>query len=597
VRYKYIICTAADNDFFAHLEKLVVSAGKYAPEALLQIALVNVPKEKAAFLRLLNPNVEIIHDYIYFLSDEMMRGYCTNRKPSMIQALMAKTDVPIIWIDADSVFTRPDTELYDILKRSDLCTIFDQSHPRLKMTPAELEELPHGPLKTPYYGIFSAGVVGTNNSPAGKKIYDHINALMETNPYAWFSDQEALYLAYLKFKDSITFNALPPAIADEGNYEALVCFAKGSRKDGPFRDIGVSLMWNFFKMEENVAIRHDMVKLGRTSITNIRRGYRVRQFIKSRVSAMLNTILPNSGLNEDSVSLALHALDWNFSKHVLRQRYIRRRIRDFDMYLDTQVPGISRTLAIHRKREEDMTALICRVLKPGMTVLDCGSNIGYYPLLAASQVGPTGKVICIEPDPRNFDLLKRNLTESPLSQVFTHFHMAISDQQGEVPLSITEYSNLNKVVKEAQPGAKIYKVPSDSIDNLLDKHDWQLDLLRMDIEGHEVEVLKGARRSLPKLKSGFTVFLEVHPTEYSPEHDFEAELRHLLANGFYCRYLVSAGVPMPPLYAKLGYQPSEVIKSDGVVRGVYTGIDNVDHIVSLVCDLPKASRYIMLTKK
>jgi hypothetical protein len=74
-------------------------------------------------------------------------------------------------------------------------------------------------------------------------------------------------------------------------------------------------------------------------------------------------------------------------------------------------------------------------------------------------------------------------------------------------------------------------------------------------------------------------------------------LRHLLANGFYCRYLVSAGVPVPPLYAKLGYQPAEVIKSDGVVRGVYTGIDNVDHIVSLVCDLPKASRYIMLTKK
>jgi hypothetical protein len=87
--------------------------------------LVNVPKEKGEYLKSLNPNLEITHDYLYFLNDAMMRGYCTNRKPSIMKELMTKSSYPVVWIDADSVFTRNDQELYNILIKSDLCTILD----------------------------------------------------------------------------------------------------------------------------------------------------------------------------------------------------------------------------------------------------------------------------------------------------------------------------------------------------------------------------------------------------------------------------------------------------------------------------------------
>lgn len=300
-----------------------------------------------------------------------------------------------------------------------------------------------------------------------------------------------------------------------------------------------------------------------------------------------------------SLQRVVRAMDWNCQKKVLGRRYVRRSMGDFFMYLDTKVPGISRTLAIHRKREEDMCELIRRALKPGMTVLDCGSNIGYYPLFESELVGKTGKIICIEPDPRNFELLTMNIKQAKYQDSFELHHMAVSDKNMEVALNLTKYSNLNKVVSDTThlSQSEVYRLPADSIDNLVKKHRWSFDFLRMDIEGHEVEVIRGARETIKAAKSGFTIFLELHPTEYSQEHSFAEQLSFLLDQGFECEYLVSAGQPIPPLYGKLGYQPSEVISTDGLMRGIYTGVKNRDHIISLACDLPKASRYIMLRKK
>jgi len=597
--YKYIICTCCDNDYFHYLEKLVVSTGKFSKNTLLHIVLVNVPKEKAEFLKLLNPNISLEFDYIYFFSDSMKRGYCPNRKPSLMLSLMNKYDKPVLWIDVDGVVTsNEDDELLEFLKRNELSTILDEDHERLKLTDKQLQKIPHGPLKSPYFGIFLASVIGTNNTLLAKEFFAHVAELVKDNPYAWFSDQEALYLAYLKFKNEINFESFPKKLADEGNYGSLICFAKGPSKAGPFKDIGNALIWNHFNMEENIKIDYDKIHLSDKIVTNIRLPFKVKNLLKHVFKVIFNQILEKSKLKNKTASSVLRGLDWYFSKLILRKRYIKRKVRDFDMILDTKVPGISKTLAIYRNREEDMSELICRALKPGMTALDCGSNIGYYSLLEANLVKETGSVICIEPDPRNYELLNINLDKSPLSKIFTSHHMAISDTEGEVHLNITKFSNLNKVSRSNENlSGSHYTIPSNSIDELIVKHNWNLDFLRMDIEGHEVEVFKGMRKSLHLLKSGFTVFLEVHPNEYSEEHSFEKELRLFWENGFYCRYLVSAGVPMPPLYAKYGYIPSETIVSDGFERGIYTNITNIDHIVALVCDMPKSSRYVMLTKR
>lgn len=86
----YIICSCCDNDYLPHLEKLVASAGMLLKNVKVHLALVNVPEPRAAYLKVLNPRVEFDFDYIYFASETMKRGYCTNRKPSLMLSIMNK---------------------------------------------------------------------------------------------------------------------------------------------------------------------------------------------------------------------------------------------------------------------------------------------------------------------------------------------------------------------------------------------------------------------------------------------------------------------------------------------------------------------------
>ena len=105
----------------------------------------------------------------------------------------------------------------------------------------------------------------------------------------------------------------------------------------------------------------------------------------------------------------LRRLDWFIAKRILGKTVIKRKLNEFEMYLDLITPGISKTLAVNKSREDDMIQVIKEVLKPGMTVIDCGSNIGFYPLLEAKILKNNGTIYAIEPDIRNYNLLKKNV--------------------------------------------------------------------------------------------------------------------------------------------------------------------------------------------
>src|SRR5438552_19014271 len=74
--------------------------------------------------------------------------------------------------------------------------------------------------------------------------------------------------------------------------------------------------------------------------------------------------------------------------------------------------GVGRPLYTGQAYEADETALLQRTLKPGMTVVDVGANIGYMATLAARCVGPAGRVLAIEPDPGNAELLAANIARN-----------------------------------------------------------------------------------------------------------------------------------------------------------------------------------------
>lgn len=274
-------------------------------------------------------------------------------------------------------------------------------------------------------------------------------------------------------------------------------------------------------------------------------------------------------------------------------------LREFPMYIDLETPGISKVLFINKERELDMIKLMKEYINAAKgDVIDCGSNMGFYPLLIDRLIGPDRKLLMIEPDPRNFRVLLKNMSLMKSDSNRVALNAAISESSGEVILDVSTASNLNKVVRDSvrnPPRENSICVRSFSIDSIVEAHHLRPTFLRMDIEGHEVEVLRGMRKTIENAISGFVIFFEIHPKEYSKERSIIEQLEFLFSNGFNAQVLVSAGEVRPPKYIDLGLYPDEVIETDGYTRGIYRNVSNSDAF-ALVSSTPKSSRYILLQK-
>lgn len=134
-------------------------------------------------------------------------------------------------------------------------------------------------------------------------------------------------------------------------------------------------------------------------------------------------------------------------------------------------------------------------LKPGMTVIDVGANAGVYTFSAAKRVGSTGKVIAIEPFNPCTKLLQQTKTINHFDQVEI-YQAAASDRQGLAYLSIKASSELNELIT-ITPGQVIppnaLKIDCLTLDSLLETAQVSsVEILKIDAEGHELQVLQGA---------------------------------------------------------------------------------------------------------
>ena len=175
-------------------------------------------------------------------------------------------------------------------------------------------------------------------------------------------------------------------------------------------------------------------------------------------------------------------------------------------------PGISQELQTFKTHEPLSTQIIAKELKPGMTCLDIGSNIGYYVLLENKIVGKKGKVIAIEPSPYNFECLKKNL-EFPENSTVKTFNFAAGDIDGEIRFFVNERSNGCQVLYEGRkvpnrPG-KIINVPIRTMDKFVEEQNLKnIDFVRMDVEGYEYNIFKGMSKTIEKFHP--IIQIEVH---------------------------------------------------------------------------------------
>lgn len=148
---------------------------------------------------------------------------------------------------------------------------------------------------------------------------------------------------------------------------------------------------------------------------------------------------------------------------------------------------------------------ICR---PGDTVLDVGANMGITVLRGADRVGPSGRVIGLEPDPSNFAKLSANVERAGRPNVQL-FNVGAADKKGTLYLRVRDPHNVGMNTLVAAPGEDTVEVPVTTLDELVETLALRsVDVVKMDIEGSEAWALAGATKTLRKFRPRLFVELD-----------------------------------------------------------------------------------------
>ncbi|MEW5773297.1 MAG: FkbM family methyltransferase [Thermodesulfobacteriota bacterium] len=282
------------------------------------------------------------------------------------------------------------------------------------------------------------------------------------------------------------------------------------------------------------------------------------------------------------------------------RRYATGRVLGHPMLLDLRRGGISRTLYIYGERETDLVLLLTEVLRPGDLVVDVGANIGAYVLLESRLTAPGGRVAALEPDPRNLDLLRRNVAMAGLEGRVEVRQEAVSRASGPMRLGLHAKSNLNTLLDGETPVehdlAESIPVQAVGLAELLARTGPPA-LVRMDIEGHETPVLEGLADMLGRTGAPLPrrVALEVHPALYGPGGGrMRSALERLLESAYAVEALTVFMDQGDPL-AHLGLAPQATARSEYHVWGIHRNL-RPEHALEAICGLG-AARHVMLAAR
>lgn len=145
-------------------------------------------------------------------------------------------------------------------------------------------------------------------------------------------------------------------------------------------------------------------------------------------------------------------------------------------------------------RYEPHTVEVLRsIVKPGMKCIDAGAHIGYLTCILASQVGDSGQVFAFEPMPSSYQLLVRNVEENHFENTVQHYQSACSDSAGTIKGSMVSKMY---VAGELETGEKV-TMETVRLDDIIKE---SIDIIKIDVEGHEPKALDGMKSIICKDK-------------------------------------------------------------------------------------------------
>ena len=169
-------------------------------------------------------------------------------------------------------------------------------------------------------------------------------------------------------------------------------------------------------------------------------------------------------------------------------------------------------------RSADQLIADCR-----QPILDIGAHIGMFPLYA-SILNPNIKIIALEPEPKNYKLLKENLKQNHCKNVLTKQKAIIHTNETTADLYLSEDNHNHSTIKIINKSTKKLRVPAITLEKLIVQNKLnKIGLLKMDIEGAEFEIIKNMDQGTwSKIQN---MVIEYHESEQSKSPDLENIIR------------------------------------------------------------------------
>jgi FkbM family methyltransferase len=164
--------------------------------------------------------------------------------------------------------------------------------------------------------------------------------------------------------------------------------------------------------------------------------------------------------------------------------------------------------------EAPVQAALAKYLRPNMVFYDVGANGGFFSLLGATLVGPNGKVVAFEPHPTTAKQLKKQMHINNMQHVDVVV-AAVSDKVGTAKLSDDTSSDMLSLVN-AHKSKRTIKVKTTTIDQETKSRPLP-DLLKIDVEGAEIDVLRGAHQLICAKRP--ILLVEIHSPEIAIQYD------------------------------------------------------------------------------
>jgi FkbM family methyltransferase len=167
--------------------------------------------------------------------------------------------------------------------------------------------------------------------------------------------------------------------------------------------------------------------------------------------------------------------------------------------------------------EPQVEAVIAQCLKPGDTFIDVGANIGYFTLLAASLVGPKGRVVAFEASSATFARLGDNIRRNGMEKIVQAVHAAVADREGVLTLHLGPEDNSGMASLLRDQGGTAEQVQAKPLGMLVPEADLAAArLIKIDVEGAEEMVVTGMQPILHKI-TGSDILMEVSPAVTSSQ--------------------------------------------------------------------------------